>query len=880
MNALPRPAPVPAAAPDDTPLLRTLLLTDLCDSTEIMEKRGDAAAAQIYRDLDRVVLELQQRWRGRLIDRSDGLLLLFERPIDGLGFALDYMKALKDVGARHDVELRARAGLHVGEVLTWRNSVEAVQLGAKPLEVEGLTKPMAARLMTLARPGQILVSAIAEPLAHRAARELGERGDHLLWKSHGYWCFKGVPGRQEVYEVGEAGLAPLRAPRNGPKAWRDIPLWRRPASLAAEVLLLAGLGIGGWYATRPEPAIAFAERDWVVMGDLRNLTGDPRLDESLEQAFRISLEQSRYVNVLSDLKARETLQRMQKPEGTAIDRATASEIAVRDGVRAVILPTVSEVGGRLRVSAEVVDPRTQSTVYALSADGKGIGSVLDSVDEVTGELRGKLGEALAAIDKDSKPLPQVTTSNIDALKAYALGESTFGRGEYANAEGYYRRAIDLDKAFALAYVGIVKSLNARGRISESASYLEEGIRRAASMTARDRAYLMAWQARMFTPRSELDAWSSMAELYPDDSRAVMNSGYLSSSHGLYPQAISYMQRSVAIKNSGRQHALVGLGDALMASGNFKAAARSYREAQAGAPSPLSSAVRVRDALLQAAAGQPAQALASVANQRFDKDVLSAPLLVGLGVAAGEWDYADHIARDYRKAQADNERLDLANGVIEESLRWLRSHANAMTPGFRKALQTSLGQVPNGGVNRSSNDLALIHLYAAILALRMGDMNAADEILKTYQGRKDILDDPEIEGVWRVVLARNHLRRGDTRSAISLLERKAQETPPIQTRVALIEAYRAAGNTDALLREAKALRGTIGQAFIEIGCGWCQQSLNIADETTVLLDIATVEAELGNASASRKAIADFDRQWPRATLPAYLRMRRDAVPTFN
>ena len=73
----------------DTPQVRTLLLTDLVDSTQLVEKLGDSAAAELFRAHDRIVLELQQRWRGRLIDRSDGLLLIFERPIDGLGFALD-----------------------------------------------------------------------------------------------------------------------------------------------------------------------------------------------------------------------------------------------------------------------------------------------------------------------------------------------------------------------------------------------------------------------------------------------------------------------------------------------------------------------------------------------------------------------------------------------------------------------------------------------------------------------------------------------------------------------------------------------------------------------------------------------------------------------
>ena len=311
-------------------------------------------------------------------------------------------------------------------MLSWRNSEVAVSLGAKPLEVEGLAKPFAARLMTLARPGQILLSAVAEPLAHRAARELGERGEQLLWKSYGRWCFKGIPEAQEIYEVGEAGVAPLRAPKSTAKSWRDIPFWRRPAALGAELLLVAGLATGTWFLTRPQPAIAFGERDWVVVGDLRNLTGDKLLDDSLQQAFRISLEQSRFVNVLSDLKSRDTLALMQRKPGTALDRAIASEIALRDGARAVILPTVSEVGGRVRVSAEVIDPHTQTTVYAESADGSGAASTLDSIDTVTAALRGKLGEALESVEKDSAPLPQVATGNLDALRAYALGQKAYG----------------------------------------------------------------------------------------------------------------------------------------------------------------------------------------------------------------------------------------------------------------------------------------------------------------------------------------------------------------------------------------------------------------------------------------------------------------------
>src|SRR5690606_25093254 len=99
----------PPSKGSDVPRLRTLLMTDLCDSAALVERMGDAAAA-LFREHDQLVLRLQQQWRGQLIDRSDGLLLLFERPEDGLGFALDYQRGLGPLGQAHGVRLAARAG--------------------------------------------------------------------------------------------------------------------------------------------------------------------------------------------------------------------------------------------------------------------------------------------------------------------------------------------------------------------------------------------------------------------------------------------------------------------------------------------------------------------------------------------------------------------------------------------------------------------------------------------------------------------------------------------------------------------------------------------------------------------------------------------------
>ena len=142
-------------APLDTVAeLRALLLTDVVDSTMLSERLGDQAMAGVWTAHDRVARDLLPLWRGREIDKTDGMLLLFDSAADAVNYALAYHQALASL----PVPLKARAGLHVGPVILRENDVDDVALGAKPLEVEGLAKPTTARVMALAQGGQTLIS--------------------------------------------------------------------------------------------------------------------------------------------------------------------------------------------------------------------------------------------------------------------------------------------------------------------------------------------------------------------------------------------------------------------------------------------------------------------------------------------------------------------------------------------------------------------------------------------------------------------------------------------------------------------------------------------------------------------------------------------------
>ncbi|MEB1529544.1 putative peptide modification system cyclase [Xanthomonas sp. WHRI 7945] len=860
----------------EVPQLRTLLLTDLCDSVALVERLGDANAAELFKLHDSLVLELQQRWRGRLIDRSDGLLLLFERPIDGLGFALDYSRGLHALGAQRKLELKVRAGLHVGEVLTWRNSDAAVQVGAKPLEVEGLAKPTAARLMTLARPGQILLSAVAESLTHRAARELGERGERLLWKSHGRWRFKGVPTPQEIYEVGEIGNTPLRAPKPTPKAWRDIPLWRRPAALVAEAMLTLTVVAALLFFGRPEPAIAFAERDWIVVGDLRNLTGNATLDASLDQAFRISLEQSRYVNLLSDLKVRDTLGRMKRSPDSKIDRALASEIALRDGARAVILPTVAEVGGRIRVTVEVVDPATQATVYTETQTGRGLESVLASVDTVSGQLRRQLGEAIQSVDQASKPLPQVTTSNLDALRAYALGIDATGNANWKQAEQNFRAALNLDPQFALAYVGIARVLMATSDRAAAVPYFQKALAYKARLPARDQLYLDAYSAELSDSPAALGGWQQLVHLYPDSFAGHGNAFWHLFQANRFADALPHAVAADTAQDPYRSIAIDDIGRIYLVQGKLEQAKAQFTQIalqdKSGPGRRLANVLALQGNYAEAEARLRAIPKSDYAND----DMVPRLDLIALKVDQGKWDEVAVELDDALKAsRAGNDFTQAQFGFLQLSIQALTQQSGKVLPRLRQWQHAQLQRQERAlpGEPYASDRAALI-LAAAYLAQRLGDDALSARALQVVGPWVEVSADPTLGKLLRIVQAGQYRLRGDYTQALALLA--PREDDLLQARVALYHTLQAAGEHRQALAQADWIGAHRGLAYGEASVSQSLQTLNVADTRMADRWAAQALSDLDRAPDARRRLDALFAAWPSAAMPAYLRETVEAT----
>ncbi|HEX6199955.1 MAG TPA: protein kinase, partial [Thermoanaerobaculia bacterium] len=400
-------APVAGAAA----VVKTLAVTDLVDSTGLFAALGDRRAAELCARHERLARDLLVRFEGREIDKTDGFLTLFDRAVDAVRFALAYHRALDDLSRQEGVELQARVGVHLGEVILRANPPEDVARGAKPMEIEGYAKPIAARVMALAKGRQTLLTRGAFDLARQAATREPGSGPELRWLAHGPYLLKGVTEPVEVFEVGEAGFAPLLVPRSTAKA-------RRAVSAEDEVTL-------GW---RPAPGLEVPRRrHWRLVGKLgeggfgevwrgtHDKTGESRVFKFCYQADR-----------LRSLQREVTLFRLMK-----------------------------ETLGNRRDIARILDWNFDEAPYFLECEYTEGGNLLEWVAERGGpealplevklELVAQVAEALAAahsvgvLHKDVKPSNVLVTTGPDGRPEVRLTD--FGIGLVTDREVLASRGI-------------------------------------------------------------------------------------------------------------------------------------------------------------------------------------------------------------------------------------------------------------------------------------------------------------------------------------------------------------------------------------------------------------------------------------------------------
>jgi TolB-like protein/class 3 adenylate cyclase len=341
-----------------TPAIRTLLLCDLVASTKLVERLGDAKAAELLARHDRVARDLLAALGGREIDKSDGFLLLFDRPIEAVRFATAYQRKLRELGAAYGCAVASRVGIHVGEVVLRENSPEDVARGAKLLEVEGLAKAVAARVMSLAGDGRILLTRSAYDFARRAAVGLDECAA-LRWAEHGRYRLAGVEEPMEVCEVADPADAELTRPASSEKARR-----------ADELVTSDGAGA--------EPLLAVLAFD--------NLSTDP------EMSF------------FSDGVSEDIIQRLSRGAKLKVIAPTTSfqfrgerKAEAAAGLRCshVLDGSIRRAAARVRVSAHLTEAASRTVLWSDRYD-RGLEDIFAVQDDITESIAAALHQTFSS----------------------------------------------------------------------------------------------------------------------------------------------------------------------------------------------------------------------------------------------------------------------------------------------------------------------------------------------------------------------------------------------------------------------------------------------------------------------------------------------------
>ena len=218
------------------------------------------------------------------------------------------------------------------------------------------------------------------------------------------------------------------------------------------VIVLAGLvPVGIRYFQRKGK---FYEKDTVVLADFDNRTGESDWDTILKLALTNDLENSKYLNVLPDQTVSETLKMMRRQPDEHLTKDLARQVCQRNGNKALLTASIAKVGERYHLDLRATNCVTGTSLASADADADRKEQVIPALKEASNQLRQKLGESLASVEKYSTPLPQTTSVSLEATKAYAMGLKMKAAQGSEAAVPFYKRAIELDPEFAEAYAAL------------------------------------------------------------------------------------------------------------------------------------------------------------------------------------------------------------------------------------------------------------------------------------------------------------------------------------------------------------------------------------------------------------------------------------------
>ncbi|MFZ0761003.1 MAG: serine/threonine-protein kinase, partial [Candidatus Sulfotelmatobacter sp.] len=319
--------------------------------------------------------------------------------------------------------------------------------------------------------------------------------------------------------------------------------WKVIVPAAVAVLALSVGGYFYFYRTHK-----LTDKDTIVLADFANSTGDAIFDDTLKTALNVSLRQSPFLNVLSDQQVAETLKLMTRPADTKLTPAVTRELCQRAGSKAYLEGTIGSLGSEYVLELKAVNCQNGDTLAQEQVTAAAKENVLDTLGAAASNLRTELGESLATVKKFDVPLEQATTSSLEALKAYSLGQKTYNEKGTAACMPYFQRAIELDPNFAMGYDAVGEgyfNLDELGRASE---YFTKAFQLREHVGEREKLAITADYYQNVTGDLDKAAQTLQEEIesYPRDDGAHITLGIVYMAQGQYEKAAEITRKAVRL----------------------------------------------------------------------------------------------------------------------------------------------------------------------------------------------------------------------------------------------------------------------------------------------------------------------------------------------
>ena len=291
-----------------------------------------------------------------------------------------------------------------------------------------------------------------------------------------------------------------------------------------------------WFAPRTP---ALTEQDEVIVSDFTNTTGEPVFDDTLKQALTVQLRQSPFLNVVSDDRVRETLRFMGRQPQERLTEASAREVCTRQNVKAMVAGSIAPLGSQYVITLNALNCANGESLSMAQAQAARKEDVLSTLGNATTDLRTRLGESLASIQKFDVPVEKATTSSLEALKAFTTGVQLHNAGQPAKAIPHLERAVTLDPAFALAYAQMGTAYTNLRDLYHAREFSAKAYELRERVSDRERFYI---EARYYdSVTGEVDqavkVYELWAQTYPRDSIPWNNIGVEYESMGEFEKAL-------------------------------------------------------------------------------------------------------------------------------------------------------------------------------------------------------------------------------------------------------------------------------------------------------------------------------------------------------